>query len=150
MYIRKLQKKDVVADGDFIRILSQLSASARDGLGLDSLWRQYDDQTNSLPVYTHVIVAVDDDDVVIGTGSIIIERKFLRGGGIVGHIEDVVVDKVTRLTGVGKMIIKRLVEIANENSCYKVILNCSEDNIPFYDKCGFHWSEHEMRMDLGD
>ena len=147
MHIRKLQEEDVLFDSDFIRILEQLSSSDDSLCDYGILWDQYDNQTNSLPVYTHVIVAVDND-VVVGTGSLIIERKFLRGGGIVGHIEDVVVDKTVRATGVGRMIVNRLVEIARENSCYKAVLNCSEDNVPFYGKCGFHCSGHEMRIDL--
>lgn len=142
MYIRKLQKEDVSTDSDFIRILSQLSMSDRNGLGLNFLWSEYERQPN-----THVIVVVDND-LVIGTGSIFIEQKFLRNGGIVGHIEDVVVDKEARATGVGRMITSHLVDIAKSNSCYKVILNCSDDNVPFYNKCGFHLSGNEMRMDF--
>ena len=142
MYIRKLQKEDVSSDSDFIRILSQLSMSDRDGLGLNFLWSEYERQSN-----THVIVVVDND-LVIGTGSIFIEQKFLRGGGIVGHIEDVVVDKESRKTGVGRMIISHLVDIAKSSRCYKVILNCSDDNVAFYDRCGFHLSGNEMRMDF--
>ena len=149
MYIRKLQQEDVSPDSDFVRILSQLSSSDNKACDYSVLWDQYAEQTNSLPVYVYVIVAVDND-VVIGTGSIIIERKFLRGGGIVGHIEDVVVDEDIRATGAGRMIVSQLVEIAKSSSCYKVILNCSEGNVPFYGKCGFRWSENEMRMDLGD
>ena len=147
MYIRKLQKEDVSPDSDFVRILSQLSSSDNKTCDYSVLWSQYAEQTNSLPVYIHVIVAVDND-VVIGTGSILIERKILRGGGIVGHIEDVVVDKTSRKSGVGRMIINHLVEIAKYSSCYKVILNCDDSNVPFYGKCGFRWSGNEMRMDL--
>ena len=106
------------------------------------LWSEYERQSN-----THVIVVVDND-LVIGTGSIFIEQKFLRGGGIVGHIEDVVVDKESRKTGVGRMIISHLVDIAKSSRCYKVILNCSDDNVAFYDRCGFHLSGNEMRMDF--
>ena len=50
--------------------------------------------------------------------------------------------------GVGKTIIDSLVEIAKEEGCYKVILNCSNENVPFYIKCGFKLTENEMRMDL--
>ena len=150
MYIRKLQKEDVSPDSDFIRILSQLSMPDSKGQCLDLLWSEYERQAN-----THVIVAVDNGLGlprspwrVIGTGSIFIEQKFLRNGGIVGHIEDVVVDKEARTTGVGRKITNNLVDIAKANSCYKVILNCSDDNVPFYNKCGFHWSGREMRMNL--
>ena len=68
MYIRKLQKEDVSSDSDFIRILSQLSMSDRDGLGLNFLWSEYERQSN-----THVIVVVDND-LVIGTGSGVIKE----------------------------------------------------------------------------
>lgn len=147
MRIRKLQEKDVLPDSDFIRILGQLSSSDDSLCDYGILWSRYDSQTNSLPVYVHVIVAVDND-VVIGTGSVIIEQKFLRGGGIVGHVEDVVVDKTVRSTGVGRMIVNHLVEIAKSSSCYKVILNCSDHVTPFYGRCGFRCTGHEMRMDL--
>ena len=145
MYIRKLQKEDVTPDGDFIRILGQLSPINDEKWATcdySSLWDQYARQT-----HTHVIVVVDND-MVIGTGSIFIEQKFLRAGGIVGHIEDVVVDKTTRSTGVGRRITDHLVDIAKSNSCYKVILNCSDHNVGFYDKCGFHLSGNEMRVDI--
>ena len=142
--IRRLEKEDVTPDGDFIRILEQLSSSDN-RLDLNALlWSQYEKQS-----HTHIVVAVAND-VMIGTGSILIEQKFLRKGGVVGHLEDIVVDKTTRLTGVGRMIINHLVKIAKYSSCYKVILNCSEYNIPFYDKCGFYCSGYEMRMDLGE
>ena len=142
MYIRRLQKEDVSVDGDFIRILGQLSSSDV-RLDLNAiLWNQYKMQT-----HTHVVVAVDND-VVIGTGSIFIEQKFLRSGGVAGHIEDVVVDKASRVTGAGRMIINHLVDIAKSNSCYKVILHCSDHNVGFYDKCGFRLSGNGMRMDI--
>ena len=147
MYIRKLQQEDVTPDSDFVRILSQLSSSDNKTCDYFVLWDQYAGQTNSLPVYVHVIVAVDND-VVIGTGSILIERKFLRGGGIVGHIEDVVVDKTERSLGIGKALIGRCVEAAKDFGCYKVILDCSEQNIPFYIKCGLTPHSYCMRINM--
>lgn len=31
-----------------------------------------------------------------------------------------------------------------EAGCYKVILDCSEDNVPFYEKCGLTRKEVQM------
>ena len=146
MYIRKLQQEDVSLDGDFVRILSQLSSSDNKACDYSVLWGQYAEQTNSLPVYVYVIVAVDND-VVIGTGSIIIERKFLRGGGIVGHIEDVVVRKECEGTGIGMKLILSLLEYAKRKKCYKTILDCNDDVKPFYEKIGFRYESNCMRYD---
>lgn len=88
------------------------------------------------------------DDFIIGTGSIFIEQKFSRSGGKVGHIEDVAVLEDYQRTGIGRMLIDQLVDIAKHAGCYKVILNCSEKTSPFYMKLGFRKHEHEMRLDL--
>jgi len=66
----------------------------------------------------------------------------------VGHLEDIVVDSESREKGTGKSIVDSLVEIAKKKGCYKVILNCNNNNVPFYIKCGFKLTENEMRMDL--
>ena len=37
----------------------------------------------------------------------------------------------------GKRIIEALTELAWINSCYKVILDCADKNVGFYEKCGY-------------
>ena len=61
-----------------------------------------------------------------------------------GHIEDIVVDVKHRKRGLGKMIIDYLTEYSKNKKCYKVILNCSQKNIGFYEKCGYKQKEVEM------
>ena len=65
------------------------------------------------------------------------KKKILRNYGRVGHIEDIVVDKKLRGYGLGSIIVKHLVDISESLNCYKCILDCSEENIKFYEKCGF-------------
>ena len=74
---------------------------------------------------------------VIGTGALIVERKFTRKLGICGHIEDIVVDPNYRGKNLGRRLITVLKALAEVNQCYKVILDCSQNNIEFYEKCGF-------------
>ena len=74
---------------------------------------------------------------VTACGSIFIEKKFIHNLGSVGHIEDIVVNKNHRKKGLGKMIINKLTEYAKEQKCYKVILDCAEENVKFYEKCGY-------------
>lgn len=41
-------------------------------------------------------------------------------------------------------VILKLKELAGQLGCYKVILACNDDNVPFYEKCGFKPKEVEM------
>ena len=92
-------------------------------------------------------VAVIDDQVA-GTASIFIEPKFINSGGVVGHIEDVAVNPRFQKHGVGRALVQHLLEVCREFRCYKVILDCAEGVIPFYERLGFHCWERAMRIDL--
>lgn len=94
----------------------------------------------------HTVVAVDDRQTVIATGAVFFETKYIRGGATCAHIEDIVVDKDARGMNLGKRIILHLVELARKKGCYKVILDCSDTNIPFYEKCGFQPKERQMTL----
>lgn len=84
---------------------------------------------------------------VVGVASLITINKLIRGGNRVAMIEDVAVSKYSGSRGIGTMLIERLKELAIEKGCYKTILNCSEENIGFYKKCGFYQKEVQMRWD---
>ena len=78
----------------------------------------------------YAIVIVDRaSDKIIGVGSLVVERKFLRGLGKVGHIEDIAVDKQQQGKKVGLRIINGLTYISEATGCYKTILDCSESNV---------------------
>ncbi|KAL9261554.1 Glucosamine 6-phosphate N-acetyltransferase-like protein [Drosera capensis] len=96
----------------------------------------------------HLICVIEDEDSekIVATGSVFIEKKFIRSCANVGHIEDVVVDASVRGLHLGKKIIDFLTKHAESEGCYKVILDCKEENIPFYEKCGFKPKEVQMVM----
>ena len=81
---------------------------------------------------------------VIGTGTIVYESKIIHGGKKVGHIEDIVVDPEYRGHGIASYIIKMLIDDSTHNDCYKVILDCNYDTIPFYEKQGFMHKNAQM------
>lgn len=85
------------------------------------------------------------DDKIVAVGSIYFLPKLK---GVVGQIEDVVVDEKSRGKGYGERIMTELLSIASKKDCYKVILNCSWKNISFYKKVGFKWTEYQMRKNL--
>ena len=41
----------------------------------------------------YVLVICDSQNVIVGTGAVIVERKFIHNLGLVGHIEDIAVAK---------------------------------------------------------
>lgn len=81
---------------------------------------------------------------IVGTATLLIEKKFIHGCGKAGHVEDVVVDASCRGQKLGQRLILRLAEEARAAGCYKVILDCAEHNVGFYGKCGFETKGVEM------
>lgn len=91
---------------------------------------------------------LEDAGRIIATATMIIETKFYRSGGKVAHIEDVAVHPDCQRRGFGKMIMTYLKAEAIAQGCYKMILDCSSKNVPFYESNGFKQNEVQMRMDL--
>jgi glucosamine-phosphate N-acetyltransferase len=85
----------------------------------------------------HTVLVATDGDQLLGSATLVIEPKFIHGCSPVGHIEDVVVAKEARGTGVGALLVDHLVEAALLAGCYKVLLDCSEKHVGFYEKSHF-------------
>jgi len=95
----------------------------------------------------HIIAVAELDGKIVGSTTLLIEPKFIHGGGLVGHIEDVVVDKNFQGQKIGEKIITYLLEFAKNQGCYKTILDCTDDVKPFYEKLGFKHIANELRFD---
>merc|ERR1711972_907777 len=72
----------------------------------------------------------------------------VRAGTNVGHIEDIVVDSAHRGQGIAKKLMDALREESVATQCRKVILDCADHNVGFYEKCGYKPFERQMRLDL--
>ncbi|EIE91644.1 hypothetical protein G6F57_002851 [Rhizopus arrhizus] len=109
---------------------------------------EFMEQFNYLKKHNHeyytITITDDEKDKVVAVGTIFVERKFIRKNGLVGHIEDIAVDQNQQGKKLGLRIIQALKHIGAKRGCYKVILDCSEKNVPFYEKCGFNRKEVEM------
>jgi len=95
----------------------------------------------------HILIAVEGNRIV-GTGTLLVEPKLIHGGRYAGHIEDLAVDPAYRGQGIGSTIVNRLKESAKMHNCYKIILNCKEELISFYEKAGFEKGEAQMKQYL--
>lgn len=131
--IRRLELGD--KSKGFIDLLSQLSScpqitDAQFELRFSELAALAED---------HIICVIEDPSTgrIVATGSVFVEKKFLRGCGKVGHIEDVVVDDGVRGKKLGQKVVNYLADHAKRVGCYKVILDCTPELRGFYEKCGF-------------
>eukprot|EP01111_Echinosteliopsis_oligospora_P009189 TRINITY_DN2656_c0_g1_i2.p1 TRINITY_DN2656_c0_g1~~TRINITY_DN2656_c0_g1_i2.p1 ORF type:complete len:171 (+),score=46.31 TRINITY_DN2656_c0_g1_i2:132-644(+) len=124
------------------QLLSQLTDT---GSLSSSIFEMRFNEMSSLPDTYYIVVCEDTTTkTLVASGTLFVERKFIRGGGKSGHIEDIVVHKQARGLNLGLRLIEILNEVAKNVSCYKVILDCSEKNVPFYEKCGFSRKELQM------
>jgi glucosamine-phosphate N-acetyltransferase len=140
LIFRKIQISDY--NEKYLNLLNQLNNTI-DYISKNTL----ENFLNSLNEDHQIIVIEEyESKEIIGTGTILIETKILHNMGKVAHIEDIVIDKNKRGLGLGYKIIKYLVDIAKQKNCYKVILNCSDENILFYEKCGFQQKSKQMSL----
>jgi glucosamine-phosphate N-acetyltransferase len=85
---------------------------------------------------------------VVGTASLVAERKFIHAGGRVGHVEDVAVHRDFQRRGIGTKLVVHAVKRAQALGCYKVILDCFGPVAPFYSRLGFREFNRGLRLDL--
>ena len=93
----------------------------------------------------HIIHVAEIDGKIVGSTTLLIEQKFIHDGGKVGHIEDVVVSKEYEGRGIGIKLVTSLLQVASTKNCYKTILDCKDELIPFYERIGFKQESNQMR-----
>ena len=94
----------------------------------------------------HVIFVAILNGKVVGSTTLLIEPKFIHNGGLVGHIEDVVVNKEFQGQKIGEKLILASLDYAKNAGCYKTILDCLDDVKQFYEKLGFKFHSNAMRF----
>lgn len=138
--IRKIEESDL--DNGFLASLDNLkTASSLSNEKARAILKKITGNPNNV-----IFVAVLDNKVV-GSTVLIIEQKFIHDGGLVGHIEDVVVAKEHEGRGIGFKIMQAALEYAKNQGCYKTILDCDDKVRPFYERLGFKRHSNGMRFD---
>lgn len=135
IHINKHRHKEIFS------LLQQLTTAQH----LDNL--EFNDLISSLKSNHHIYLYIKDNKVV-GTITLLIEQKLIHQGKCVGHIEDLVVDKDHNGMGIAKNLLAYALQIAKDNNCYKVILDCDKKLIPFYEKSGFKEKDIQMALYL--
>lgn len=138
--IRELEEKDL--SNGFLESLDSLrKTSSLDPKKAKEVFRKIKSDPGC------IIYVAELDSKIIGATTLLIEQKFIHDGGLVGHIEDVAVRKEYQDRGIGQKLVKALLEYAKKKGCYKIILDCADDLVPFYEKIGFKRHSNSMRID---
>lgn len=145
MIIERLGPKHF--QGGFLEALSNLSEVGE--ISSEQFFSIYQEVYEN-PGHHKIFVAIANGttNFVTGTITLLLERKFIHAGGLVAHIEDVATRRGWERHGIGRALVDYAVQEAKKAGCYKIILDCSNKNIPFYEKCGFRVSGLCMRRDL--
>jgi glucosamine-phosphate N-acetyltransferase len=101
-----------------------------------------------MEILNDTVIIVRHENKIIGSGSLYIMPKFIHNLGYLGQLEDIIIDPRYQGKGIGKKLLDYLIKKSREKKCYKIILNCSEKNIGFYQKLGFDKKETQMVMYL--
>ena len=115
MEIRNISQKDLDTLMDLYVQLSPIN----EGLPTqkrEEIWEQIqnDDKITYLGAY--------ENDQLIATCFLTIIPNFSNQGRPIGFIENVVTDEKWRGKGVGSKLLKKAIELAKEQNCYKVFL----------------------------
>jgi glucosamine-phosphate N-acetyltransferase len=110
-------------------------------------------------------IVIEHKDEIIATATLVVERKLcvshthscgtrkltvysIHNRTIVGHVEEVVVRRSHQKTGLGLFLMYGVEKLARNVGVRNIILNCSEENQAFYEKCGYAKSGQEMKLAL--
>ena len=85
---------------------------------------------------------------LVGFGTLWSQPKYYRNNGKSGHIEDIVIDKEHRNKGLGKNLVKHIIDYAKNTGCYKVQLHCSKEMQPFYENLSMSHTTQGMSIHL--
>lgn len=105
-----------------IKVLSDLTVCPDPGV---NAWTaQFNYLVSTKNTYYPIVLVDEASDQIVGVGTVFLERKFVRGLGLVGHIEDIAVSSSAQGKGFGKKIIEVLTVLSESLGAYKVSFCC--------------------------
>lgn len=105
--------------------------------GMDTISKLWNEIYNDPSLYYFVM---EEDGKLVSSCTMSVIKNLTRGGRPYALIENVVTDFDYRKRGYATAILRKAVEAAKENNCYKVMLLTSkkeESTLRFYEKAGF-------------
>jgi glucosamine-phosphate N-acetyltransferase len=134
---RKLEKSDYYKN--YLQLLSQLTEVGH---------ITFEEFSNILDKIQSQIWVFEDiqSNKIIASASILFEQKIIHVGGIVAHLEDVVIDESYRGIKLGQKLVANIVQKARESGAYKIIADCKKELLSFYSKNGFQKNGEQIAI----
>lgn len=130
--LRKIESGDF--NKNYLHLLAQLTIIDPDKI-TKPMFDTFIGKLND--VHQIYVIEQIEQHIIVGTITIIFEHKLIHTMGIVCHIEDVVVDSNFRGLKLSKLLINYAIALSKQYGCYKIILNCNDNNKIVYEKRGF-------------
>jgi glucosamine-phosphate N-acetyltransferase len=136
---RELEESDYYKG--YFELLSQLTVAPKPSY---TDWVERLKEISSSELYKILVIENLEKELIVGTITVVIELKFIRGLGKIGHIEDFVIDIDHRKKRFGAEMTQRAIDYCKKVKCYKVILDSKDEVRGFYEKMGFSVNGHNM------
>nr|CAG4644375.1 EOG090X0FKI [Lepidurus arcticus] len=133
IHIRPLHINDY--EKGFLQILSQLTVVG--DISREEFEAQFEVMKSSPETYYVTVLEDKNTHRVIGSATLLLERKFVRQCAIRARVEDVVVSDAYRGKQLGKTLVQALISMSRIMGSYKISLDCNDKMIPFYESLGF-------------
>ena len=143
--IDQLREEDICDSSGFFQTLESLCKQKTDDFN-KMLYRFHKREEDGIATF---VLRVDGK--IVSTMSVVVECKFIHNEfvySIVAHGEDVATHADYQGRGYGSALLKYCIEYARSCGCYKLILDCSFENVIFYVRHGMRPVEVCMRIDL--
>ena len=141
--IEEIKYEDL--DKGFLEVLDNLLPSQINNDFAEEILKEI----KSNPLHKIFVAKEAENNIIVGTTTLLIEPKFINKGMRVGYIEDVSVRKGYEGLGIGRQIIEYVTNYSKTvQQCKKIILYCSKKNKPFYEKLGYKFAEDTFIMKL--
>jgi len=138
--MRLLEKPDF--DKGYIELLKHLTKVGK--VDKEDYEKRFDELAKDSHFYTIIVLEHVPTKKVIGNGMIFLEKKFARGCGTAGHVEDIIVDPAFKNQGWEVKIMDALAKIGDVEGVYKMVLDCPDSDCAFYESVGY--KKYELHM----
>tara|TARA_Y100000389_G_C17334898_1_gene450097 strand:+ start:88 stop:507 length:420 start_codon:yes stop_codon:yes gene_type:complete len=91
-----------------------------------------------------IIYVIEINNILIGTGKLLIEQKFIHNLAKYGRIEDVFIKEDYRNKCIGSKLIQEILNYCKENNFFKITLTCNDNLISFYKNNNFEVYHNNM------